>query len=98
MKTIAKLRESDTGGRAKVKRIAMLLSVVALMVVMMAMSVAPAFAAWDAEGGQCRTGDGITTVGSYPPFVKLDRNGDGAVCETLSNQGVYRHYDNRLVF
>ena len=44
MKTIAKLRENDTGGRAKVKRIAMLLSVVALMVVMLAMSVAPAFA------------------------------------------------------
>ena len=44
MKTRAKLRESDTGGGAKVKRIVMLLSVAALMVVMMAMSVAPAFA------------------------------------------------------
>ena len=49
MKKIAKLRESDTGGRAKVKRVAILLSVVALMVVMMAMSVAPAFAAWTAQ-------------------------------------------------
>jgi hypothetical protein len=80
------------------RRMVMLLSVVALMVVMMAMNVAPAFAAWDAQGGQCRTGDGITTVGSYPPFVKLDRNGDGAVCYTVSDRGVYRHYDNRLVF
>ncbi len=44
MKTRAKLRDSDTGGRAKVKRIVMLLSVAALMVVMMAMSVAPPFA------------------------------------------------------
>ena len=81
------------------RRMVLLLSVVALMVVMMAMNVAPAFAAWDAEGGQCRTGaGGITTVGSYPPFVKLDRTGDGIVCYKVSDQGVYRYYDNRLVF
>ena len=100
MKKIAKLRESDTGGRAKVKRVAILLSVVALMVVMMAMSVAPAFAAWTAQGGQCREGaSGITTTGSYEPFVKLDRNGDGALCYEESNRsGGYRYYDNRLVF
>ena len=40
-------------GGASMKRILVLLSVVALMVVTLAMSVAPAFAAWDAAGGQC---------------------------------------------
>ena len=81
------------------KRIMVLMAVAAQMVVMLATTVAPAFAAWDAEGGQCRTGaGGITTVGSYPPFVKLDRNDDGTVCYKVSNQGVYRYYDNRLVF
>ena len=36
------------------KRILVLLSVVALMVVMLATSVAPAFAAWTGADGQCR--------------------------------------------
>ena len=81
------------------KRIMVLMAVAAQMVVMLATTVAPAFAAWDAEGGQCRTGaGGITTVGSYPPFVKLDRNEDGWVCYTYSVEKGYRFYENRLVF
>jgi hypothetical protein len=43
-----------------VKRILVLLSVVALMVVMLAMSIAPAFAALNAEG--CRGVDGLVPV------------------------------------
>jgi hypothetical protein len=81
MKTIAKLRESDTGGSAEVKRIAMLLSVVALMVVMLAMGVAPAFAAKNEYN--CRVSSTykhstithFVTTGTY-----YDRNGDGIYC------------------
>ena len=83
------------------KRIMVLMAVVALMVTMLAMSVSPAFAAWyetGASGVLCRTGDGITTVGNYPLFVKLDRNSDGWVCYTATNQGDFRYYENRLVF
>ena len=88
------------------KRIAMLLSVVALMAVMMAMSVSPAFAAWNetvVSGVYCRMGAGgdggygITTVGSYPPFVKLDRNGDGWVCYEYSVERGYHFYEDRLL-
>ena len=81
------------------KRIAMLMSVVALMVVMMAMSVAPAFAAaWD---GPCRTGDiPYYYVGNGDQtLLRVDRNGDGFVCATLSKPtdplSDYRYYENR---
>ena len=52
-------------GGASMKRI-LVLRVVALMVVMLAMSVAPAFAAWDAQGGQCRTGGHLIATGGNP--------------------------------
>jgi hypothetical protein len=98
MKTIAKPRESDKGGRAEVKRIAMLLSVVALMVVMMAMGVSPAFAAWyqtSAPGVLCREGGyPLDARGETDPlYVKTNRNNDWYVCYSPSNN---RLYDNRI--
>jgi hypothetical protein len=72
------------------KRILMLLSVVALMVVMLAMSVAPAFAAKDEFN--CRLSDKFTTT---PEFVLRpgefpDRNADGIFC-------VYQDNDTGLI-
>jgi hypothetical protein len=69
--------------------------VVALMVGMLAMSVAPAFAAWDAENGACRTNGHLTTVQTAYDASK-DRNGDGYVCFTLKGPSQnYVAYDNR---
>jgi len=66
------------------KRIVVLLTVVALMVAMLAMIVAPAFAAWDVEGGQCRTGATLVPVDPrLPGVVEKDSNGDLKVCSTL---------------
>jgi hypothetical protein len=70
------------------KRILVLLTVVALMVVMLATSVTPAFAAKDEFN--CRQSDKFTTTveltrpGEFP-----DRNGDGIFC-------VYQDNDNPL--
>jgi uncharacterized protein YxeA len=74
------------------KRIVVLLTVVALMMVMVALSVAPAFAAWE---GACRTG-GFTTSVQTAYDASKDRNGDNVVCYTLkgANQN-YIAYDNR---
>jgi hypothetical protein len=81
------------------RRILVLLSVVALMVVMLAMSVAPAFAAWTGAGGACKGDDFLWPTDSYPPLVKKDKNGDGWLCddERQSNRlGTYSfYYDNR---
>jgi len=77
------------------KRILVLLSVVALMVVMLAMSVAPAFAAWEANG--CRTGGslyGRVVPGSFE--ASKDRNGDEFVCY-ISKGSKTLFYDNRPV-
>src|SRR5215212_3230928 len=65
---------------ALMKRIVMLLSVVALMVVMLAMSVTPAFAAKDAFN--CRLSDRFTTFSLVTPNpgTPPDRNGDGIFC------------------
>ncbi len=61
------------------KRIVALLTAVALMVVMLAMSVAPAFAAKEAYN--CRLSDKFTTeVRFVSPGISLDRNGDGIFC------------------
>ena len=82
------------------KRILMMLSVVALMVVMLAMSVAPAFAAWTGAGGACKGDDFLFPTGTFPPLVKKDKNGDGLVCndERRNGQGIYSfYYDNRQV-
>ena len=79
------------------KRILVLLSVVALMVMMLAMSVAPAFAAWyqtSTTGVLCRTGGGPLYIGNTPSEYhhKVDRNDDNYVCYSPSNN---RIYDNR---
>ena len=82
------------------RRILVLLSVVALMVVMLAMSVAPAFAAWTGADGACRGDDFLVTIGTFPPQVKKDKNGDLLVCddERRNGQGIYSfYYDNRQV-
>jgi len=82
------------------RRILVSLTVVALMVVMLAMSVAPAFAAWTGEGGACKGDDFLVTIGTFPPQVKKDKNGDGLVCddERRNGQGIYSfYYDNRPV-
>jgi hypothetical protein len=79
------------------KRILVLLSVVALMVVMLAMSVAPAFAAKDAYN--CRTSDRYATyaetiLNGIPP----DRNGDGIYCVYVNyNTGKATYADNHPV-
>ena len=60
------------------KRIVVLLTVVALMVVMLAMGVAPAFAAtFDADG--CHVSDNYAT--SHYSNSSLDKNGDGITCQ-----------------
>ena len=59
------------------KRILVLLSVAALMV-MLATSVAPAFALNDAYN--CRLSNKFTTEVVYSPGSVFDRNGDGYFC------------------
>jgi hypothetical protein len=65
------------------KRILVLLSVVAMMVGMMAMSVAPAAFA---HGAFC-TGKGILT--GTTPGANGDKDGDGWIC-FQPNRGVYK--------
>ena len=84
-------------------RILVLLSVVALMVVMLATSVAPAFAAWDPMTG-CKTGDDAFNLSEFPAppppsVMKKDRNGDDVVCVGRRGNGARERlviYDNRL--
>jgi hypothetical protein len=83
------------------KRILVLLSVVALMVVMVAMSVAPAFAKWETEGPSagCRTGDVLAPDRLPPQFPSPDgkRSDDNLICESESESGRVHFYDNRPV-
>jgi hypothetical protein len=82
------------------KRILVLLVMVALMVVMLAMSVAPAFAAgWGPNG--CKVGDDLVFVSDVPPNV-ADKDGkrtsDGFICAGRRLGGQFTHlsfYDNR---
>ncbi len=81
------------------KRIVMLLTVVALMVGTMAMSVSPAFAAWNEThhpGVLCRTGGySLYVEGETDPlYVKTNRNNDSYICYGPSNN---RLYDNRII-
>jgi hypothetical protein len=82
------------------KRILVLLSVVALMVVMLAMSVAPAFAKWETEGPSagCRT-QGVLVPDRFPPDLSPDgkRSDDNSICESESGSGLIHIYDNRPV-
>ena len=80
------------------KRIMVLMAVAALMVTMLAMSVAPAFAAWE---GPCRTGSFLYyhLSSGNQTALRIDRNDDGFVCATLSKPNdplsEYRYYENR---
>ena len=82
------------------KRILVLLAMVALMVVMLAMSVGPAFAAWTGAGGQCREGGVLIGLESPAPpsLEKKDHNGDNFVCREvrLGNKIHVSIYDNRF--
>jgi hypothetical protein len=77
------------------KRILVLLSVVALMVVMLATSVAPAFAAWNPVTG-CRGEDPLA-----PEFFAQGVDGkltdDDSICLHLRAQKSFHAYDNRPV-
>ena len=74
------------------KRILLLLTVMALMVVMLAMSVAPAFAAtFDADG--CHVSDNYATF--HYSNSRLDKNGDGITCQYYYYKTqTYRDADN----
>lgn len=65
------------------KRMVAMWTVVALMVVMLAMSVAPAFAL--APPSPC-PGQSILSPVSSSGQIKFDRNGDGLICEQLGHK------------
>ena len=80
----------------------MLLSVVALMVVLLAKSVAPAFAAWQTTGPDagCREGDMRVLAERVTPelaSVNGKRSADEFVCVSVSGQRRVHVYDNRPV-
>jgi hypothetical protein len=76
------------------KRILVLLSVVALMVVMLAMSVAPAFAAWNPDTG-CR-GDDVLFRQFFHP-VDGRYTVDDHICVAQDKDGgTKKVYDNRF--
>jgi hypothetical protein len=77
------------------KRILVLLSVVALMVGMLAMNVAPAFAGWESNG--CRTQDSLIFAEGLPEAESVNgkRTADPFVCSTRTGSG-FKFYDNRL--
>ena len=75
------------------RRVLLLLSAVALILVMVAMSVGPAFAAsWNSA--DCRGHDILFRTGGNDP-AGIDENGDERVCvhETPGHQHAY---DNRV--
>jgi hypothetical protein len=77
------------------KRILVLLSVVALMVAMLATSVAPAFAAWDPMTG-CKGLDSLVPAFSSPG-VDGHRTDDGYICAHLGSKKTLSYYDNHPV-
>jgi hypothetical protein len=82
------------------KRILVLLSVVAPMMVMLAMSVAPAFAEWQTEGPNegCRTEAfrvDETTI-SRGPLIDGKRSDDGQICLDGSGPNL-KLYDNKPI-
>jgi hypothetical protein len=83
------------------KRILVLMTVVALMMAMMAMAVAPAFAAWNPATG-CRTGDDrLNYLFAQDPSAAYLADGkwnnDFHSCQHQRHNGVYVYYDNRNV-
>jgi hypothetical protein len=71
-----------------------ILVLMALMMVMLAMSVAPAFARWETEGisAGCRTLGQVTFADGG--LEAKDRNNNGLVCVWLHNGAHF--YDDRL--
>jgi hypothetical protein len=68
---------------------------VSLMLMMLAMSVAPAFAGWESNG--CRTGHALV-ASSFSPGVDGKRTPDGEICQIRREGGVFVrfvYYDNR---
>jgi hypothetical protein len=81
------------------KRILVSLSVVALMVVMLAVRVAPAFAGWVTQPGPfegCRTGDARAEEDFTPEGSSIDgkRSDYGEICVSRGWNG-FKFYDNR---
>jgi hypothetical protein len=76
------------------KRILVLLTVVALMMVGLVGGMASAaFAARDEFG--CRVTDNYTVI-SITPGVSKDHNGDGILCRYINNNGRIQVSDNHL--
>jgi hypothetical protein len=82
------------------KRIVMLLSVVALMVVMLAMSVAPAFGAKPPSVNGCMVRGEVAfwiSVNDTDSRYQYDRNGDSIICGYSNKFFTHVHYtDNNL--
>jgi hypothetical protein len=78
-----------------VRRVLLLVSVVALILVMVAMSVAPAFAAGLNSVG-CRGNDHLAIVGIGEGYGRIDENGDNFVCVHETPHGIRHAYDNQL--
>ena len=87
MKTMAKAEESDIGGRAKMKRMVKLLTVVALMVGMLVVSTAPGLA----HDSIC-TGKNIVQI--ITPSLGADEDGDGYFCVKFSKDGSITQKDD----
>jgi hypothetical protein len=78
------------------RRILVLLIVVALMMVMLAMSVAPAFAKWETTGpgAGCRTGSFKT--GTFNPETEaIDKNRNGLICEVVRGPRLHFYDDKK---
>jgi hypothetical protein len=78
------------------RRILVLLTVVALMVVMLAMSVSPAFAAWNTLTG-CRGNDQPRPADIFDSQGRVEgkRTENGLVCVHIFKDGSFRVYDDR---
>ena len=77
------------------RRILVLLSVVALMVVIMVVTVAPAFAAWNPDTG-CR-GDDVLFENPGPNNIDGRYTADDAFCVAQDKDGnTKKVYDNRF--
>jgi hypothetical protein len=90
-KTVA---TEERGGGTQMKRIMALLTVVALIMVMVALSAAPAFAAWNPATG-CRTGSFPIGPSTEYQFA-VDQNQNGIVCEVIHGTRAH-YYDDRPV-
>ena len=86
------------------RRMVMLLTVVAMMMGMLATSVTPVFAAWQTTGPDagCRTGDDLLYyLDAQDPSAAYLADGkwtsDFSSCQHQRTNGTYVYYDNRPV-